>query len=107
RVSVGASEGAKSLLVSTATIAPELAVRAVPVTDPTAFLEASFKQGEDAPLLPGRVAIYRDGVFVGRGQMAGAGKDEMVRLGFGAQHKDKNQRFVAQGNEGSRGLVWR
>ena len=37
---------------------------------PTAFLEASFMQGEDAPLLPGRVSIYRDGVFVGRGQMA-------------------------------------
>ena len=76
RVSVGASEGAKSLRISTATIAPDLAVRSVPVLDPTAFLEASFKQNEDAPLLPGRVAIYRDGVFVGRGQMTAAGKDE-------------------------------
>ncbi len=105
RVSVGASEGAKSLLVSTATIAPELAVRAVPVTDPTAFLEASFKQGEDAPLLPGRVAIYRDGVFVGRGQMAGAGKDETVRLGFGADDKVKIERSVVRRNEGSAGLI--
>ena len=42
RVSLGASEGAKSLRVSTATIAPDLAVRAAPVKDPTAFLEASF-----------------------------------------------------------------
>src|SRR4029077_16288821 len=67
RVSLGASEGAKSLRVSSASIAPDLAVRAVPGLDPTAFLEASFKQAEDAPLLPGRVAIYRDGVFVGRG----------------------------------------
>jgi uncharacterized protein (TIGR02231 family) len=66
RVSVGASEGAKSLRVSTASIAPDLAVRSVPVIDPTAFLEASFTQSEDAPLLPGRVAIYRDGVFIGR-----------------------------------------
>ncbi|WMT76808.1 mucoidy inhibitor MuiA family protein [Bradyrhizobium sp. Ash2021] len=105
RVSVGASEGAKSLLVSTATIAPELAVRAVPVTDPTAFLEASFKQGEDAPLLPGRIAIYRDGVFVGRGQMAGAGKDETVRLGFGADDKVKIERSVVRRNEGSAGLI--
>ena len=105
RVSVGASEGAKSLRVSTATIAPDLAVRAVPVTDPTAFLEASFKQGEDAPLLPGRVAIYRDGVFVGRGQMAGAGKDETVRLGFGADDKVKIERSVVKRNEGSAGLI--
>src|SRR5712672_3023909 len=62
RVSLGASEGAKSLRVSTATIAPDLLVRSVPVIDPTAFLEASFTQSEDAPLLPGRAAIYRDGV---------------------------------------------
>jgi uncharacterized protein (TIGR02231 family) len=105
RVSLGASEGAKSLRVSTATIAPDLAVRAVPVRDPTAFLEASFKQSEDAPLLPGRVAIYRDGVFVGRGQMAAAGKDETVRLGFGADDKVKIERTVVKRNEGSAGLI--
>ena len=105
RVSLNASEGAKSLRVSTATIAPDLAVRAAPVKDPTAFLEASFKQNEDAPLLAGRVAIYRDGVFVGRGQMAAAGKDETVRLGFGADDKVKIERSVLKRNEGSAGLI--
>ena len=105
RVSVGASEGAKSLRISTATIAPDLAARAVPVRDPTAFLEASFKQGEDAPLLQGRVAIYRDGIYVGRGQMAAAGKDEPVRLGFGADDKIKIERTIVKRNEGSAGLI--
>ena len=105
RVSLGASEGAKSLRISSASIAPEFTVRAVPVLDPTAFLEASFKQNEDAPLLPGRVAIYRDGVFVGRGQMAAAAKDETVRLGFGADDKIKIERTVVKRNEGSAGLI--
>jgi len=105
RVSVAANDGAKGLRVSTATIAPDLAVRSAPVVNPTAFLEASFKQTEDAPLLPGRVAIYRDGVFVGRGKMAGAGKDEMVRLGFGADDKVKIERTVVKRNEGSAGLI--
>jgi uncharacterized protein (TIGR02231 family) len=105
RVSLGANEGAKSLRVSTATIAPDLAVRSAPVLDPTAFLEASFKQNEDAPLLPGRVAIYRDGAFVGRGKMAGAGKDETVRLGFGADDKVKIERSVVKRNEGSAGMI--
>jgi uncharacterized protein (TIGR02231 family) len=105
RVSLGASEGAKSLRVASASIAPDLAVRAVPVLNPTAFLEASFKQGEDAPLLPGRVAIYRDGVFVGRGYMAAAGKDETVRLGFSADDKIKIERAVLKRNEGSAGLI--
>jgi uncharacterized protein (TIGR02231 family) len=105
RVSLGANEGAKSLRVSTAIIAPDLAVRSVPVRDPSAFLEASFKQGEDAPLLPGRISIYRDGVFVGRGQMAAASKDETVRLGFGADDKVKVERSVVRRNEGSAGLI--
>jgi uncharacterized protein (TIGR02231 family) len=105
RVSLGASEGAKSLRVSSATITPDLAVRAAPVKDPTAFLEASFKQNEDAPLLPGRVSIYRDGVFVGRGQMTAAAKDETVRLGFGADDKIKIERTVLKRNEGSAGLI--
>ncbi|MDO9294325.1 mucoidy inhibitor MuiA family protein [Bradyrhizobium sp.] len=105
RVSLGASEGAKSLRVSTATIAPDLAVRSAPVRDPSAFLEARFVQGEDAPLLPGRVSIYRDGVFVGRGQMASAAKGEPVRLGFGADDKIKIERTVVKRNEGSAGLI--
>ena len=105
RVSVGASEGAKSLRVSNATMAPELAIRSAPVKDPTAFLEASFVQAEDAPLLPGRVAIYRDGAFVGRGQMAAASKDETVRLGFGADDKVKIERAIVKRNEGSAGLI--
>jgi uncharacterized protein (TIGR02231 family) len=105
RVSVGASEGAKSLRVSTAIVTPDLAVRAAPVLDPTAFLEASFRQAEDAPLLPGRVAIYRDGLFVGRGQMAASAKDETVRFGFGADDKIKIERTVVKRNEGSAGLI--
>ncbi len=105
RVSIGAADGAKSLRISTATIAPDLLVRSAPVIDPTAFLEASFKQTEDAPLLPGRVAIYRDGAFVGRSQMTAAGKDETVRLGFGADDKIKIERTVLKRNEGSAGLI--
>jgi len=105
RVSLGANDGAKSLRITTATLAPDLAVRSAPVVDPTAFLEASFKQTEDAPLLPGRVAIYRDGAFVGRGRMSAAGKDETVRLGFGADDKLKIERSVLKRNEGSAGII--
>jgi uncharacterized protein (TIGR02231 family) len=105
RVSLGASEGAKSLRISTAAIAPDLVVRSVPVLDPTAYLEASFLQSEDAPLLPGKVAIYRDGSFVGREQMKPASRDEIVRLGFGADDKVKVERTVVKRNEGSTGLL--
>jgi uncharacterized protein (TIGR02231 family) len=105
RVSVAASEGAKSFRISSAEIAPDLLVRAVPALDTTAFLEANFKHGEDAPLLPGRVAIYRDGIYVGRGQMAMTSKDENGRLGFGADDKVKISRSTTRQTEGSGGFI--
>jgi uncharacterized protein (TIGR02231 family) len=105
RVSLNARDGAKSLRISTATIAPELVIRAAPVMDPTAYLEASFAQSEDAPLLPGKVSIYRDGSFVGISRMASAAKDETVHLGFGVDDKVKVERVVLKRNEGSAGLI--
>ena len=65
----------------------------------------AFKHAEDAPLLPGRVSIYRDGMFVGRSPMALAAKDETVRLGFGADEKVKVARTVVRRIEGTAGLI--
>ncbi|KRQ01980.1 mucoidy inhibitor MuiA family protein [Bradyrhizobium manausense] len=105
RVSLGAAEGAKSLRIASMSVPADLAVRAAPVQDPTAFLEASFKQTDDTTLLPGKVAIYRDGIFVGRGKLAATAKDDIVRLGFGADDKVKIERAVLKRNEGSAGLI--
>ncbi|WGR70662.1 MULTISPECIES: mucoidy inhibitor MuiA family protein [unclassified Bradyrhizobium] len=105
RVSLGAAEGTKSLRIASMTVPADLAVRAAPVLDPTAFLEASFKQTDEATLLPGKVAIYRDGIFVGRGKISASAKDETVRLGFGADDKVKIERAVLKRNEGSAGLL--
>ena len=69
------------------------------------YLEASFKHAEEAPLLPGRVSLYRDGIFVGRGQMALTPKDETVRLGFGADDKVKVARAITRKIEGSAGII--
>ncbi|UWU70274.1 mucoidy inhibitor MuiA family protein [Bradyrhizobium sp. NC92] len=105
RVSLGAAEGAKSLRIASVNVPADLAVRAAPVLDPTAFLEASFKQTDDTTLLPGKVAIYRDGTFVGRGKITASAKDDIVRLGFGADDKVKIERAVLKRNEGSAGLL--
>jgi len=105
RVSVATNEGAKSFRISTGAIAPDLLVRTAPALDAAAFLEASFKQAEEAPLLPGRIALYRDGIFVGRGQMTLTPKDETVRLGFGVDDKIKVTRTMLRKNESSSGLI--
>jgi uncharacterized protein (TIGR02231 family) len=105
RIAVPAGQGSKSFRIASAAIAPELMVHAVPALAETAFLQASFKHAEDAPLLPGRVSIYRDGVFVGRSPMTLAAKDEVVRLGFGADEKVKVARTVVRRIEGTAGLI--
>jgi uncharacterized protein (TIGR02231 family) len=105
RVSLGAAEGAKSLRIASMSVPADLAVRAAPVQEPTGFLEASFKQTDDTTLLPGKVAIYRDGVFIGRGKLSASAKDDIVRLGFGADDKVKVERAVLKRNEGSAGLI--
>ena len=105
RITVAAGQGAKSFRITSANIAPELMVHAVPALVDTAFLQASFKHTEDAPLLPGRVSIYRDGVFVGRSSLGLAAKEETVRLGFGADEKVKITRTVVRRTEGTAGLI--
>jgi len=105
RISVATNEGAKSFRVSTGKIAPDLLSRAAPALDETAFIEASFKHAEEAALLPGRVALYRDGSYVGRGQIVLTPKDETVRLGFGADDKVKVMRATVRKIEGSSGII--
>ena len=105
RITVAANEGTKSLRIATGTTAPDLLVRATPALDETAYLEAAFRQTEEAPLLPGRVALYRDGIFVGRGQMALTPRDEIARLGFGADDKVKVARATVRKIEGSAGII--
>jgi uncharacterized protein (TIGR02231 family) len=105
RIAVAAGQAAKSFRIASAIIEPELMVHAVPALTETAFLRASFKQSEDAPLLPGRAAIYRDGIFVGHSPMALTAKDETVRLGFGADEKVKITRTVVRRLEGTTGMI--
>jgi uncharacterized protein (TIGR02231 family) len=105
RVSVATNEGAKSFRIAGKTIAPDLLVRATPVLDTAAYLEADFKQADEAPLLPGLISLYRDGVFVGRSEMALTPKDEIVRLGFGVDDQVKVARVTLRRQEGSTGLI--
>lgn len=105
RIAVSAGQGAKSFRIASSTIAPELMVHAVPALAETAFLQASFKHAEEAPLLPGQVSIYRDGIFVGKSPLALAAKDETVRLGFGVDEKVKVARTVVRRIEGTAGLI--
>ncbi|MCW5745412.1 MAG: mucoidy inhibitor MuiA family protein [Alphaproteobacteria bacterium] len=89
RVTIPADGSPKAFRISAMTAEPELTLKTVPVLDPTAYLEASFVNKEDAPLLPGQVAIHRDGIFVGRGMLKLVAPGDKVTLAFGADDRVK------------------
>ncbi|MCL2714245.1 MAG: mucoidy inhibitor MuiA family protein [Alphaproteobacteria bacterium] len=105
RVSLAANEATRNLRISAATLAPDIVVRAAPVVDATAYLEASFRVEENAPLLPGRVTAYLDGVAIGGATLGRADKDGTIRLGFGADDQVRIERVMLNRNEGSAGII--
>jgi uncharacterized protein (TIGR02231 family) len=92
RVSVQQDGSPKAFRLASRNVVPALAVRAVPVIDETAYLEASFVNEDEAALLPGEVAIHRDDTFVGRGRLDLVAPGDKVELGFGADERVKVKR---------------
>ena len=80
-------------------LAPALLVKAAPVVDETAYLEATFVNDDEAPLLPGEVAIHRDGAYVGKARLKLTAPGDTVELGFGADDKVKVTRVPLRRRE--------
>jgi uncharacterized protein (TIGR02231 family) len=86
----------RSLRLASFTSPAEVVARAVPAADRTAYLEARFTHGEAAPLYPGTVTLYREGIYVGQAGMPSATPGEDVRLGFGGDDRIKVERVVTR-----------
>ena len=94
------SDGAqKSFLLSRAEAPASLLVRTAPGLDQTAYIATRFTEDAQTPLLPGEVALHRDGAFVGETRLAFAAPGDMVELGFGADDKIKVTRVAVNRKE--------
>jgi uncharacterized protein (TIGR02231 family) len=89
RVSVPRDGSPKTFALSATTLAPDLSAKVAPALDQTAYLDISFIQNEEAPLLPGEVAIQRDGTFVGKGRFPLVAPGDKATLGVGADDRIK------------------
>ncbi|MDP3602221.1 MAG: mucoidy inhibitor MuiA family protein [Bosea sp. (in: a-proteobacteria)] len=99
RATVPQDGSSKTVLLSQAKAEPALAARIVPELEEKAYLEASFVHEEAAPLLPGIVALHRDGSFIGRGRIGLVAPGDKVALGFGADDKLKVTRAPVRRRE--------
>jgi uncharacterized protein (TIGR02231 family) len=89
RVTVPENGATKSVVLYERNVTPVLSVRASPVVDETSYLEASFTNDDESPIMPGEVALHRDGAYVGRARLKLVATGETVDLGFGADDRVK------------------
>lgn len=105
RSSVASGGGSRALRIGSGAIEPELVARAVPSVDPTAYLEAQFRHAGDVPLMAGRIAVYRDGIFAGRYQLAAATRDDLVTIGFGPDDLVRIEHQIVRRTDGQSGII--
>jgi uncharacterized protein (TIGR02231 family) len=105
RVTVKSGVGQKKLFIAAETPKPSLMIRAAPKKDTTAYLHAKFTHAGIAPLLPGEVSLYRDGVFTGRGVLPLIIQGEEKELGFGPDDGVKIARVELKRAKGESGII--
>jgi uncharacterized protein (TIGR02231 family) len=92
RVSISRDGAARTLRLSTHALEAPLLARVAPSLDTRAYLSTALTWTDDVPLLPGEVALTRDGVFVGRGRIGQVAAGDTFDLGFGADERIKVER---------------
>ncbi len=105
KVSVVGTGEAKRVLLANDTLEPTLSSRTVPKVDSNAYLYATIKFAAGTPLLPGQVYLFRDGTFVGIGQLPLLAPGVEHHLGFGVDDQIKVRHAVVEENRGETGLI--
>jgi uncharacterized protein (TIGR02231 family) len=104
RIIIKSSGDAKRLQITAESIAPTLMVQTAPRIDHTAYLYAHMVlPTTSSPLLQGQVSLFRDGVFVGNGEIPQLSPGESHDLGFGADERVKVKRAVLEDKRGESG----
>src|SRR5262245_737781 len=104
-VTVPATGEPKRVQIDTAELDPALMVRTVPKRDQKAYLYAKVSIARGSPLLPGQVALFRDGTFVGNGKLPQLAPGEEFELGFGADDHVRVRHAVAEEKRGETGII--
>jgi uncharacterized protein (TIGR02231 family) len=105
RVSVDNSGTSKKVRIATDDYDATLNALVVPKLDASAYLTAAFTIKGEAPMLPGAVNLYRDGVFMGQGALPLLSPDEEAKLGFGADDLIKVKRAEVKRKKGEEGII--
>ena len=107
RVDVPADQSASKYLIQEHALDAELSVLAVPKLGTQAYLQAQVTYGGEDALLPGPVAVFRDGAFIGKSRLDLTRSGEEVELSFGADDRVRVTYQLVEGQRSSEGLISR
>jgi uncharacterized protein (TIGR02231 family) len=105
RTTVAGNGEVKRVLLMSEDIEPTLSSRSVPKFDANAYLYGKIKIAKGTPLLPGQIYLFRDGTFVGTGDMPLLQPGEEHDLGFGVDDQVKVKHTVLEEKRGESGLI--
>lgn len=105
RQTVKSNEGQKRVQIDVKTFAPTLSIRTVPKLSDVAYLYAKMTLESGALLLPGQTSLFRDGVFVGRGELPQLAGGEDHELGFGSDDKVRVKFTTLDRSTGETGII--
>ncbi|MEO0389281.1 MAG: DUF4139 domain-containing protein, partial [Pseudomonadota bacterium] len=95
----------RQVVIDRQTLPATLAAETAPLLDPTAYLIAEWTNTLSAPLLPGPVAIFRDGAFLGQARFPFVPVGEAFDLPFGQYDAIAVERVTLERTEGDFGLI--
>jgi uncharacterized protein (TIGR02231 family) len=104
RVTVTADSAPKSFTLNERRLTVQLSVRATPRLAPEPYLYGETVFPGPEPLLPGPVAIFRDGAFTGRADLALVMPGDTVALPFGVDDKVRVDYRLETGGRATEGI---
>jgi uncharacterized protein (TIGR02231 family) len=105
RATIAPTGEPKRVLLQQDRIEPQLTVRTVPKLEAKAYLYAKLALPRTAPLPAGPVSLFRDGTFVGTGDLPSLSPGETHELGFGADDLVRVRHTIADEKRGETGLI--
>lgn len=90
-LSITSGSDTRRVTLASQALEAKLQLSSAPRLDPRAILTTETNYQGQAPLIPGTIALYRDGNFIGNSQLAELKTGELMKLAFGEDDRVKIQ----------------
>ena len=105
KMTVLATGEVKRAQIDDAKVEPTIVVRAVPRVQAQAYIYAKVTMPKATPYLPGQISLFRDGTYVGTGQLPLLSPGQEHEIGFGVDDSVRVRHATIEDKRGETGLI--